>query len=118
MNSIYYSMHLDKTRTNLPGADLDRAATPQGCAPGTAHIKNLAANPGRSPLMRSYGYASAGDRPALIARIPVAHIHGGETTEGAIDEAIRHSITKIAYLHFTGAEDYRRTQRGRGCLQW
>lgn len=45
---------------------------------------------------------------ALIARIPVAHIHGGETTEGAFDEAIRHSITKIAYLHFTGAEAYRR----------
>ena len=45
---------------------------------------------------------------ALIARIPIAHLHGGETTEGAFDEAIRHSITKLAYLHFTGAEDYSR----------
>ncbi len=45
---------------------------------------------------------------ALILRIPVAHLHGGETTEGAIDEAIRHSITKMAHLHFTAAEAYRR----------
>lgn len=45
---------------------------------------------------------------ALIARIPIAHIHGGETTEGAIDEAIRHSITKMSHLHFTSTEDYRR----------
>lgn len=45
---------------------------------------------------------------ALVARIPVAHIHGGETTEGAFDEAIRHSITKMSQLHFVAAEDYRR----------
>jgi UDP-N-acetylglucosamine 2-epimerase (non-hydrolysing)/GDP/UDP-N,N'-diacetylbacillosamine 2-epimerase (hydrolysing) len=37
---------------------------------------------------------------ALVARIPVAHIAGGDTTEGAIDEAIRHSITKMSHLHF------------------
>ena len=45
---------------------------------------------------------------ALVARIPVAHLHGGETTEGAFDEAIRHSITKMSQLHFVAAEDYRR----------
>lgn len=44
---------------------------------------------------------------ALIARIPIAHIGGGEKTEGAIDEAIRHSITKMAALHFTETEEYR-----------
>lgn len=44
---------------------------------------------------------------AMIARIPIAHLHGGETTEGAFDEAIRHSITKMAYWHFTAAEAYR-----------
>lgn len=44
---------------------------------------------------------------AMIARIPVAHLHGGETTEGVIDEAIRHSITKISHLHFVAAEEYR-----------
>jgi len=45
---------------------------------------------------------------AMVARTPLAHLHGGETTEGAIDEAIRHSITKMSHLHFVAAEDYRR----------
>ena len=44
---------------------------------------------------------------AQILRIPVAHIHGGETTEGAVDEAFRHSITKMAHLHFPSCEEYR-----------
>ena len=44
---------------------------------------------------------------AMIAKIPIAHLHGGEATEGLIDEAIRHSITKMAHLHFVAAEDYR-----------
>lgn len=44
---------------------------------------------------------------ALVARIPVAHLHGGEATEGAIDEAFRHSITKMSHLHFVAAEEYR-----------
>ncbi|MDC0466400.1 UDP-N-acetylglucosamine 2-epimerase [Gammaproteobacteria bacterium] len=43
----------------------------------------------------------------MIARIPIAHIHGGESTEGVIDEAIRHSITKMSHIHFTAAEEYR-----------
>ncbi|MBR9973729.1 UDP-N-acetylglucosamine 2-epimerase [Magnetospirillum sulfuroxidans] len=45
---------------------------------------------------------------AMLCRVPIAHIHGGEATEGLIDEAIRHAVTKIAHLHFTAAEDYRR----------
>ena len=45
---------------------------------------------------------------AMIARIPIAHLHGGEATEGLIDEPIRHSITKMSHLHFTAAEEYRR----------
>jgi len=44
---------------------------------------------------------------ALIARVPVAHLHGGEKTEGAFDEALRHSITKMSHLHFVAAEEYR-----------
>lgn len=44
---------------------------------------------------------------ALIMRIPVAHLHGGEITEGAYDDAIRHAITKMSSLHFTAAEPYR-----------
>lgn len=45
---------------------------------------------------------------AMIARIPIAHLHGGETTEGNFDEAIRHSITKMSHLHFVAADEYRR----------
>ena len=45
---------------------------------------------------------------AMIARIPIAHLHGGEITEGAFDEAIRHSITKMSHIHFVAAEEYRR----------
>ena len=44
---------------------------------------------------------------AMIGRIPVAHISGGEVTEGVIDESIRHAITKMSHLHFVGAEEYR-----------
>jgi GDP/UDP-N,N'-diacetylbacillosamine 2-epimerase (hydrolysing) len=44
---------------------------------------------------------------ALIARIPVAHLHGGELTEGAFDDGLRHSITKMSHLHFVAAEEYR-----------
>lgn len=44
---------------------------------------------------------------ALIQRIPIAHIHGGEVTEGAFDDAIRHSVTKMSSLHFTSCEEYR-----------
>jgi UDP-N-acetylglucosamine 2-epimerase (non-hydrolysing)/GDP/UDP-N,N'-diacetylbacillosamine 2-epimerase (hydrolysing) len=45
---------------------------------------------------------------ALMLRIPVAHIHGGERTEGAIDESVRHAITKMASLHFPATDSYRR----------
>ena len=44
---------------------------------------------------------------ALLARIPIAHIHGGESTTGAIDEAIRHSITKMSHIHFVASRTYK-----------
>lgn len=44
---------------------------------------------------------------AMIARVPLAHLHGGEATEGSIDEAIRHSITKMSHLHFVATDEYR-----------
>lgn len=44
---------------------------------------------------------------ATNQRIPIVHLHGGEKTEGAVDEAIRHAITKLSYLHFTSTEEYR-----------
>ena len=45
---------------------------------------------------------------AMFNNVPIAHIHGGEVTEGMIDEAIRHSITKMAHIHFTSTEEYKR----------
>ncbi len=45
---------------------------------------------------------------AYILNIPVVHLHGGEVTEGAFDDALRHSITKMSFLHFTSTEEYRK----------
>jgi len=44
---------------------------------------------------------------ALLMNIPIAHIHGGEVTQGAVDEQLRHAITKMSYLHFCSTEVYR-----------
>lgn len=49
----------------------------------------------------------AAAQAAMLLRLPIAHIHGGELTEGLIDEAIRHSVTKMSHLHFTATETYR-----------
>ena len=51
--------------------------------------------------------ALAVTQAAMILRIPIAHIHGGEITEGAYDDAIRHAITKLSLLHFTSTEAHR-----------
>lgn len=45
---------------------------------------------------------------AMNEQIPIIHLYGGETTEGAVDEAIRHAITKLSYLHLTSTEEYRK----------
>lgn len=45
---------------------------------------------------------------AVNSCIPIAHLHGGETTEGAMDECFRHAITKMSYFHFTSTETYRK----------
>lgn len=52
--------------------------------------------------------AFAATHAATILSVPVAHIHGGEVTEGAMDDALRHSLTKMSYLHFPSTEDHRR----------
>lgn len=44
---------------------------------------------------------------AMLNHIPIAHLHGGEITEGAVDDSIRHAITKLSHLHFTATEEYR-----------
>jgi UDP-hydrolysing UDP-N-acetyl-D-glucosamine 2-epimerase len=48
----------------------------------------------------------AAAQASLMLGIPLAHLHGGETTEGAFDEAIRHAVTKMAHLHFVAADEY------------
>ena len=55
---------------------------------------------------------------ALPFALPVAHLHGGEVTEGAIDEQIRHAITKLAHLHFPAAEPYAARLRQIGEEPW
>lgn len=54
---------------------------------------------------RLEGFAMA--TAAMIAGVPIAHIHGGEITEGAMDDALRHAITKMAFLHFTSTAEHR-----------
>ena len=96
-------------------------------------IENLIASDSKSAMAKSTGLAIVllsdtfsrlqpdvvlllGDRfethaaatTAMLMNIPIAHIHGGEITEGAVDEQIRHSITKMASLHFTSTESYRK----------
>ena len=44
----------------------------------------------------------------MVSKIPIGHLHGGEATEGLIDEPIRHSITKMSHFHFTATEMYRK----------
>lgn len=55
---------------------------------------------------------------ALPLLLPVAHIHGGESTEGAIDEAMRHSLTKMSHLHFVAMDDYARRVMQLGEEPW
>lgn len=96
-------------------------------------IKNLSSSDTKASMAKSTGLATSllsdsfnrlqpdivlllGDRyethaaatTALLMNIPIAHIHGGEITEGAVDEQIRHSITKMSYLHFCSTEPYRK----------
>lgn len=95
-------------------------------------IENLLASDTKSSVAKSTGLATIllsdafsrlqpdvvlllGDRfethaaatTAMLMNIPIAHIHGGELTEGAVDEQIRHSITKMSYIHFASTETYR-----------
>ena len=51
---------------------------------------------------------------AMIMGVPVAHLYGGEITEGAYDDSIRHAITKLSRIHFTSTEEYRRRYHRHG----
>lgn len=62
--------------------------------------------------------ALAAAQAAFLQRIPVIHLHGGELTLGALDDAIRHAITKLSVLHFVAHEDYARRVRQLGEEDW
>lgn len=55
---------------------------------------------------------------ALPLKIPIAHLHGGELTFGAIDDAIRHSITKLSHVHFAATAEYARRIKQMGEEPW
>lgn len=68
----------------------------------------LAANPPDLVIILGDRYeALAAATAAALLRVPVAHLHGGELTEGAVDDSIRHAITKLSTLHFTSTDEYR-----------
>lgn len=96
-----------------------------------AHVEMLLSSDTPESISKSMGLGTIGfaqlfgrDRPDLLVvlgdrfemhaaalaalpfKIPIAHIHGGEVTEGAIDEALRHSLTKLSHLHFVATEEY------------
>jgi GDP/UDP-N,N'-diacetylbacillosamine 2-epimerase (hydrolysing) len=74
----------------------------QGCATALNKLK-----PDLIVLLGDRFEIFAAATAAMVARIPIAHIHGGESTEGLIDEAFRHSITKMSQIHFVAAPEYR-----------
>lgn len=95
----------EKIETIKDGASIDEiiASTLLGCS---NHFKKV-----KSDFLIILGdrYEIMGAvMAAANAHIPIAHIHGGETTIGAIDEAVRHAVTKFSYLHFTSCEPYRK----------
>lgn len=95
--------------------DLDlRLDTPRGIAHSmslgleglTQVLERL--HPTLTVLLGDRYEALAAAQAAMLAGVPIAHLHGGEVTEGALDERIRHAVTKLAQLHFVAAEPYRR----------
>jgi len=74
----------------------------EGCANAFARLK-----PDLVVVLGDRFEIFAAASAALVSRLPIAHLHGGEVTAGAFDEAFRHSITKMSQLHFVAHEDYR-----------
>jgi len=96
-------------RVEMLGESDDRLAMAKAVAKGVAGFAEAyeALQPDCVLLLGDRYEILAAAQSALLMNIPIAHIHGGEVTEGAVDEAIRHAITKMATLHFTAAEPYR-----------
>jgi UDP-hydrolysing UDP-N-acetyl-D-glucosamine 2-epimerase len=83
------------------GAALSAAQVLSGVAGALARL-----NPDVLVLLGDRYELLAAAQAAVLSRVPIAHIHGGEATEGAIDESIRHAVTKLSRWHFAAAEPY------------
>lgn len=96
-------------RVEIPIEDLDDVSTARAVGIGIGQyaeaLKRL--QPDLLLLLGDRYEALAMASAALFMRVPIAHVHGGEVTEGAFDESIRHSITKMSHLHFPTADEYR-----------
>lgn len=104
-----YGFIVDETVEMLMASD-DPRAIGQSLGLGVIGLTGALSrlNPDIVVLLGDRYEALAAAQSAMILGIPIAHLHGGEKTEGAIDEAIRHAITKMAHLHFTATEEFRR----------
>jgi UDP-hydrolysing UDP-N-acetyl-D-glucosamine 2-epimerase len=100
---------IDEKVENLLSADTDTAISKSiglGIISYTDALSRL--NPDLLIVLGDRYETFAAVIAAYTMKIPVAHLHGGELTKGLIDEGIRHSITKMSYLHFTSTEEYRK----------
>jgi len=97
-------------RVPMPVDDDSVLGVTRSLAAGTAGFGEVfaALRPDVMVLLGDRYEMLAAAQAAMVARIPIAHVHGGEATEGLIDEAIRHSITKMSHLHFVAADSFRR----------
>lgn len=98
----------------------DPAAIAKSMARGTAGFADVFAR-SRPDILLVLGDRFEMHAAALAAlpfKIPVAHIHGGELTEGALDDALRHSMTKLSHLHFTATQEYGRRVLQMGEEPW
>jgi len=99
---------IDETIENLLSSD-SKSAIAKSAGLATILLTDAYArlNPDIVLLLGDRYETHAAATTAMLMNIPIAHIHGGEITEGAVDEQIRHSITKMSYLHFTSTEEYK-----------
>lgn len=100
--SIDKKVYMHKTSDDAHGIISSMAEEMQGMNDALAEL-----NPDILVLLGDRYEILVAAQVALIHRIPIAHIHGGEVTEGAFDDSIRHSVTKMSSLHFTSCEEYR-----------
>ncbi|MFM8652225.1 MAG: UDP-N-acetylglucosamine 2-epimerase [Acidimicrobiaceae bacterium] len=110
VNEIESDGFVPVAKLSVDLSDDSKLATVKAMADVTSQIAETLSilNPDVVVLLGDRYEILATAQAALILDIPVAHIHGGETTSGAFDDSIRHAITKMSSLHFVAAEEYAR----------